>query len=310
MRQLTLANLPSGEVTVDIAYSSINYKDALAVTGTGKIIRGKYPIVPGIDLAGRVRTSSSAGFEPGDNVILTGSGLGELRWGGYSQVQAVPAEFMVPLPRGMTLRTSMILGTAGLTAMLSILALQRHGITSGTVVVTGASGGVGMTAVFLLSQLGYRVIASCGSRHLWHKLQTLGADHTEERLYAEKPLERSSWDGGIDAAGGAQLAAVLAGVRRNGCVAASGNAGGAELRTTVYPFILRGVTLAGIDSNTAMVANRKLAWTRLQELVSEVDANRLLMSTVSLPEIPSVCKAKMAGRAPGRFIVDLGRSDS
>lgn len=309
VRTLSADDLPAGDVSVDVAFSSINFKDALAVTGAGKIIRGSYPFVPGIDLAGRVRASSLPEFHPGDRVILTGGGLGESMWGGYSQLQRVSSEFMVALPKDMALRTSMILGTAGLTAMLSILALERHGINSGTIIVTAASGGVGMSAVYLLNQLGYRVVASCGSRNLWHKLQTLGAESVENRMRAAKPLERGRWDGAIDAAGGTQLAAVLAGTRRHGCVAASGNAGGAELRTTVYPFILRGVTLAGVDSNTATVRDRRIAWARLHEMVSESDADRLLMATVTLPEIPRICKAKIEGRAPGRFIVDLNRGD-
>ena len=299
--------LPDKELLVEILYSSINYKDALAVSGSAKIIRGEFPFVPGIDLVGKVRASKVPQFNVGSTVILTGGGLGESHWGGYSQLQTVDSCFAVTLPDGMSPRTSMVLGTAGLTAMLSVMALENHGLVGTDVIVTGASGGVGLIAVHLLAQLGYKVTASCGSRHLDNKLKALGARTVTGRLTPDekRPLLKGRWDGAVDAAGGNALSAVLPQVKRHGCVAASGNAAGAQLRTTVYPFILRGVVLYGIDSNTATLRNRKIAWARLSELVSSRLADVLLMSTVALADVPSVCSAKVAGTAPGRFLVDV-----
>lgn len=299
--------LPDKELLVELFYSSINYKDALAVTGTAKIIRSEFPFVPGIDLVGMVRASKVPQFGVGSTVILTGGGLGESDWGGYSQWQTIDSRFAVLLPDGMSPRTCMILGTAGLTAMLSVMALEKHGIVGTDVIVTGASGGVGLIAVHLLAQLGYSVTASCGSRHLDNKLKALGARTVLDRLTNDekRPLQKGRWYGAVDAAGGSALSAILPQVKRHGCVAASGNAAGAQLRTTVYPFILRGVTLSGIDSNTATQRDRTIAWSRLSELVGSPLADVLLMSTVALADVPSVCSAKVAGTAPGRFLVDV-----
>ena len=298
-------SITDGSVMIAVEYSGINFKDALAVTGMGKIVRASFPFVPGIDLAGTVLRSELDSFAPGDRVVLTGGGLGESHSGGYSQLQSVTSEYLLKLPEGMSTRTSMILGTAGLTAMLSVMSLEDHRIKSGEILVTGASGGVGMIAVRLLAGLGYTVIASCDSSHLWHKISGLGASKTIDRIKSNRPLEHASYDGVIDAAGGKVLAAALAQVRRHGCIAASGNAAGAELTTTVYPFILRGVTLAGIDSNTASVQDRLTAWQRLHALIPEHEVDQLSMGTVGLEDIESVCRAKMQGKAPGRFLVDL-----
>ncbi|MDE2731450.1 MAG: acryloyl-CoA reductase [Bacteroidota bacterium] len=300
--------LAERDLRVQVRYSGINYKDALAVTGAAKIIRGEYPFIPGIDLVGTVRESGVNQFNPGDQVILTGGGLGESVWGGYAELQSIDSHFVVRLPDRMSARTSMILGTAGLTAMLSVMALQEHGVTRGEIIVTGASGGVGLIAVYLLTQLGYDVMASCGSRHLDHKLSALGAKGIIGRMTADpdRLLHRGRWDGAVDAAGGPSLSALLPQIRHHGCVAASGNAAGAALQTTVYPFILRGVTLAGIDSNTAAPKNREAAWDRLTDLISAEAAEMMVMSTVTLDDIPSVCRAKLAGQAPGRFLVDVG----
>ncbi len=295
----------TGPITVAVEYSGVNYKDALAITGRTKIIRAPFPFIPGIDLAGTVIDSKLDIFKSGDPVVLTGGGLGELFSGGYTQLQAVPSDYLIKLPKGMTPRTSMILGTAGLTAMLSIMALEAHDIKSGEILVTGASGGVGMIATKLLSTLGYSVIASCGSSHLWHKISGLGAAETIDRIKTERPLEHAKYDGVVDAAGGEVLSAALAKVRPHGCVAASGNAAGAKLSTTVYPFILRGITLVGIDSNTASVEDRQIAWQRLTTLIPEDEVDQLSMGTVTLEEIESVCHAKLKGMAPGRFLVDL-----
>ncbi len=298
-------SIADGPIVIAVEYSGINYKDALAVTGTGKIVCAPFPFVPGIDLAGTVLRSEFDNYAPGDRVVLTGGGLGESYSGGYSQLQSVTSEYLLKLPEGMSTRTSMILGTAGLTAMLSVMSLEDHQIKSGEILVTGASGGVGMIAVKLLASLGYTVIASCDSSHLWHKISGLGASKTIGRIKASRPLEHALYDGVIDAAGGKVLAAALAQVRRHGCIATSGNAAGAELTTTVYPFILRGVTLAGIDSNTASVQDRLTAWQQLHALICEHEVDQLSMGTVGLEDIESVCRAKMRGKAPGRFLVDL-----
>lgn len=298
-------SIAEGSITVAVEYSGINYKDALAVTGVGKIVRAPFPFVPGIDLAGTVLRSELDSYVPGDRVVLTGGGLGESYSGGYSQLQSVTSEYLLKLPEGMSARTSMILGTAGLTAMLSVMSLENHQIKGGEILVTGASGGVGMIAVKLLASLGYTVIASCDSSHLWHKISGLGASKTIGRIKASRPLEHALYDGVIDAAGGKVLAAALVQVRRHGCIAASGNAAGAGLTTTVYPFILRGITLAGIDSNMASMQDRLIAWQRLHALIGENEVDQLSMGTVGLEDIESVCRAKMQGKAPGRFLVDL-----
>ena len=312
-RQCSTAHVsgPVGEgpVLVAVEYSGINYKDALAITGMAKIVRASFPFIPGIDLAGTVLESDLEDYKPGEPVVLTGGGLGERYSGGYTQLQAVPSKYLLKIPEGMSTRTCMILGTAGLTAMLSIMVLEEHGVVDGEILVTGASGGVGMIAVKLLASLGYTVIASCGSTHLWHKLRGLGASRTINRIStdADRPLMHAQYDGVVDAAGGKALSAALPQVRLHGCVAASGNAAGVELNTTVYPFILRGITLAGIDSNTAPVQDRVIAWERLQKLIPEQEADQLLMATVSLEDVASVCSAKIAGNAPGRFLVSTAR---
>lgn len=298
-----------GPVLVAVEYSGINYKDALAVTGKAKIVRASFPFIPGIDLAGTVLESDLEDYKPGDRVALTGGGLGERHSGGYTQLQAVPSKYLLKIPKGMSTRTCMILGTAGLTAMLSIMVLEDHGVVNGEILVTGASGGVGMISVKLLADLGYTVIASCDSTHLWHKLKGLGAARTINRINADasRPLMHAQYDGVVDAAGGAALSAALPQVRLHGCVAASGNAAGVKLNTTVFPFILRGITLAGIDSNTATVQDRLIAWERLQQLISDQVADQLLMATISLEDIASVCSAKIGGKAPGRFLVSTAR---
>lgn len=301
----TAASIQKNAIVIAVEYSGINYKDALAVTGEGKIVRAPFPFVPGIDLAGAVLGSEDQSFKPGDWVVLTGGGLGESYSGGYSQLQSVPSEYLLKLPEGMSTRTSMILGTAGLTAMLSVMSLEVHHIDHGEILVTGASGGVGMIAVKLLASLGYTVTASCDSSYLWHKLSGLGAAKVIGRIHSTRPLEHALYDGVIDAVGGKVLSAALSQVRRHGCIAASGNVAGAELNTTVYPFILRGVTLAGIDSNTASPSDRLVAWERLQSLIPENEIDQLSMGTVGLEDIGSVCRAKMQGKAPGRFLVDL-----
>jgi len=296
-----------GMVMISVEYSGVNYKDALAVTGTGKVVRATYPFVPGIDLSGTVINSDADGYRSGDQVVLTGGRLGELYHGGYSQIQEVHPDFLIKLDHGLSTRKAMVIGTAGMTAILSLMALEAHGIHHGTVLVTGASGAVGMFAVKILSELGYTVIASCASSHLWNKISNLGASEVIDRIQPTRPLDHALYDGVVDTVGGMALSAVLAQVKRHGCVAASGNVAGAELNASVYPFILRGVTLAGIDSNTALIKDRLTGWKRLDALISESDLQQFLMATIALEDIESVCQAKIRGKALGNFLVDLSR---
>lgn len=264
IRRLSTDDLPQGDVLLAVEYSSLNYKDGLAITGKGKIVRA-WPMVPGIDLAGRVLESASADYAPGDPVVLTGWGVGEKYWGGYSQRQRVQSQWLVPLPQGLDTRSAMVIGTAGFTAMLCVMALEESGVApgDGSVLVTGASGGVGSVAVALLSKLGYRVAAVSGKPEAADYLRNLGAQEIlsrEEMSVPPRPLEGQRWDGAIDTVGGVMLARVLAETRYNGCVAACGLAGGADLPTTVMPFILRNVTLRGVDSVQCPGPRRRTAW--------------------------------------------------
>ncbi len=305
VRTLGKSALPREGVPVNVLYSGINYKDALAVTGTGKVVRGAFPFVPGIDLVGRV-TQDAGTCKAGDVVVLTGGGMGERFWGAYTQCQCIPETYLLRLPKGMPPLWSMVVGTAGLTAMFSIMALEAHGVLPGRgdVVVTGASGGVGSFAVALLAKLGYAVVAASGKRSKWEYLRGLGAVQTIDRLKPGRPLESARFAGAVDAAGGESLAAVLSLLQRHGSVAASGNAAGSVLHTTVFPFILRGVNLLGIDSNTSPRAKRQEAWQRLADLITEPIIRSIHTRTVSLAEVPAVCKAMIAGTTHGRHVVD------
>jgi len=313
IRELSEDELPEGDVIVDVLYSSINYKDALAVTGKGRIIRGSYPFVPGIDLAGTVRSSSSPQFSPGDHVIGTGWGLGENHWGGYSTTMRLQSKWLVPMPDGMSAKTAMGLGTAGFTAMLSVLALEEHNIqpSSGEIVVTGATGGVGSLSIALLNKRGYTVVASTGKSEAAEFLKSLGADRIIDRQQLGqgplKPLDTGYWAGAVDTVGGPTLSAVLSQTNRHGSVAACGLAGGAMLDTTVFPFILRGVNLLGIDSNTCPTDRRIQAWEQLN-----IDISESLMDGMSqvvlLSEVPEMCDTLMAGKIKGRIIVDVNAS--
>ena len=303
--------LPEGDVLLDVLYSSLNYKDALAVTGEGKIIRGNYPFVPGIDLVARVKESSNAAFAEGDDVIGTGWGLGENRWGGYAQCQRVEADGLVPLPDGMTPRQAMVAGTAGFTAMLSVMALEAHGAApgGGEVVVTGASGGVGSLAVAVLAALGYEAVASTGSADAQGYLDDLGAARLIPReelgVGPQRPMESARWAGAVDTVGGDTLAAVLATLNRHGSAAACGNAGGAELHTTVFPFILRGVSLLGIDSNTCPNERRRVAWRRLAERLTEDHYDRITDRVIGLADVPQASRDLLNGKIRGRVVVDV-----
>src|SRR5258708_18105455 len=248
LKELPLHSLPEGDVLVSVAYSSLNFKDALAVTNRGKIVR-RFPMVPGIDFSGTVAESKSDRFKPGDSVVLTGWGVGEEHWGGFARLARVKSEWLLPLPEGLTLKRAMQIGTAGLTAMFCVMALEEHGVQpdKGEIIVTGATGGVGSVAVMLLAKLGYHVVASTGKADAHGFLRSLGAheviDRSQLTAQSDKPLERERWAGAVDSVGGDTLAALLRQMEREGCVTAVGLAGGAELHATVYPFILRVVRL-------------------------------------------------------------------
>lgn len=305
------SRLPEGDVLLDVWYSGVNYKDALAITGRGKIIRGAWPFVPGIDLAGKVRASDSEAYKPGDMVIGTGWGLGESYWGGYAEVQRVDAAKLLPLPEGMSLEKAMLAGTAGLTAMLSVMELKAHGVEpgKGEVLVTGASGGVGSFAVGLLHEAGYRVAASTGSPDAHDWLGRLGADRMIERealaAGAARPLDSGEWAGAVDVVGGKTLEALLSRLKRHGTAVACGLAGGHALHTTVFPFILRGVRLIGVDTNTCPVPVRRQAWAQLARWMTDDLVEHLLADTIGLGDLPSYSQRLLSGEIRGRLLVDV-----
>jgi len=314
VRSLTDAELPDAgpeEVQLDVLYSSLNYKDGLAVTGSGQVIRGEYPIVPGIDLVGRVRESDHEAFAEGDLAIGTGWQLGEVDWGGYTQRAKVDGNKLVPLPEDLSPAEAMIIGTAGFTAMLSVMALEEHEVLpdEGEVVVTGASGGAGSIAVALLDALHYDVAASTGSADAHDFLRTLGADRIVHRREFEdgpaRPMESGTWAGAVDAVGGDTLATLIAQLQRHGSVASFGNAGGHELHTTVLPFILRGVNLLGIDSNTCPNDRRRVAWRRLGTLLTDEHFEQIHARTIALDDVPAASREILEGQVRGRILVDV-----
>lgn len=307
LETISEADLPEADVTVDIEYSSFNYKDGLALKGRNRILR-TLPMVPGIDFAGTVRSSTNPHFKPGDKVVLTGWGVGETWWGGFAERARVKGEWLVKLPAGLTPRHAMILGTAGLTAMLCVDALVRHGIKPGAeIIVTGAAGGVGSIAVRLLSRLGYRVSALTGRQSEEAFLKTLGAQEIVARdLYAApgKPLLGERWDGAVDTVGGQILANVLAATRYDGAVAACGLAAAADLPATVFPFILRNVALLGVDSVYCPHERRLRAWMRLADILEERDF-AVLAQEVGLEDLPRLADDILAGRVRGRTLVRI-----
>lgn len=308
VKHLSDDSLPPGEVTVDIDWSGINYKDALAIVGKGKIIR-QFPMVPGIDFAGKVQISSDARFRSGQPVLLTGWGVGENHWGGLAEMARVKADWLVPMPQGMDGRRAMIIGTAGFTAMLCVMALEEGGVTSesGEILVTGASGGVGSTAVALLSALGYQVVAVSGRESTHDYLQQLGAKEILPRsaFSTQLPvLDKPRWAAAIDTAGGQVLASVLAQTRYNGVVAACGLAGGADLPTSVMPFILRNVRLQGVDSVMAPAARRIDAWQRLQQLLP-VSFYQRAMREVALADAIDAAEKLLNNQITGRTLVRI-----
>ena len=311
IEELSEADLPVYDgvesVVVDVDYSSLNYKDGMALTGKGRIIRS-FPMVPGVDLTGTVVSSESDRFAPGDGVILTGWAVGERYWGGYSQRQRVQADWLVKRPESMTSEQAMGIGTAGLTAMLCVIGLEDGGVKpdSGPIVVTGAAGGVGSVAVALLAKLGYEVTAVTGRPAEHDYLGSLGATaflSRDEMSEAPKPLESETWAGAVDVVGSTMLAKIIAQTKHQGTVTACGLAGGVDLPSTVMPFILRGVRLQGIDSVMAPLAERDAAWARLAaDLPSDLLA--AMTTVVAMSALPEQAEAIMAGMTRGRIVVN------
>lgn len=308
LQELDEQRLPPGEVTIRVSHSSINYKDALAITGKSPVVRA-FPMVPGIDLAGLVERSEHPDFVVGQGVLVTGSGMGETSWGGLAQKARVPAEAVITLPAGLSAREAMVIGTAGFTAMLSVAALERHGVLPerGPVLVTGASGGVGSFSVSLLAQLGYRVIASTGRPAEAAYLKRLGADEILERQELAAPgraLGRERWAGAIDSVGSHTLVNACACTQRGGAVAACGLAQGMDFPATVAPFILRGVSLLGIDSNFPTRPARARAWQRLAELSAPAWFSEVGHDIPLEQAIPRAADV-LAGKVRGRLVVAM-----
>ncbi|HLX86982.1 MAG TPA: MDR family oxidoreductase [Acidimicrobiales bacterium] len=304
-------DLPEGDVTVAVQYSSLNYKDGLAVTGKGRIVR-HFPLVCGIDLAGTVESSDSKAFSPGDEVLVTGWGLSESHPGGYTQRQRVRSEWVTRKPAGLDLRQSMAVGTAGLTAMLCVVTLEQHGVAADDdlpVLVTGASGGVGSVAVAVLARLGYKVSASTGRTNTHEFLRSLGATDIVERaelaVAPGRPLESERWAGAVDPVGGETLGTVIRQLRYRGSVAACGLTGGTDLPATVLPFILRGVNLLGIDSVSCPAEVRQVAWDRLGRDLP-TDMLDSLTTVEPMRRVPELAEDIVAGRVQGRVVIDVG----
>lgn len=303
------SRLPQGEVTIAVEYSTLNYKDGLILNGQGRLVR-TYPHIPGIDFAGAVEHSDVPEYKPGDKVVLTGWRVGETQWGGYAEKARVKAAHLVKLPAGLTTKRAMAVGTAGFTAMLAVLALERHGVSpdKGDVLVTGAAGGVGSVAIAILAKLGYRVVASTGRPEQHDYLRSLGAAEFIERAELAKPvtrpLEGERWAGAIDTVGSTTLATVLTQLKYCGSVAACGLAGGNELPASVIPFLLRGVNLLGIDSVMCPMDRRRMAWARIaRDLPMEkLDA---LTEVAALGALPELGRRILQGAVRGRIVIDV-----
>ena len=316
IKELPVAALPEGDVVVAISYSTLNYKDGMIVNGLGRMVRN-YPHIPGIDFVGIVEESKSPAFKPGDPVILTGWRVGEIHWGGYAQKARVKSEWLVPLPAGLTPVRAMAIGTAGFTAMLSLMALEDHGLTpeAGEVVVTGATGGLGSVAVALLAANGYRVAASTGRPEFQDYLKTLGAttclDRSEfapadfiESGKLGPPLGAERWAGAIDTVGGATLSTLVATMKYWSSIAVCGLASGNELHASLLPFLLRGVNLLGIESGTCPMPRRALAWKRLAEELP-MDALDAMTRVAPLGDVPGIASEILLGRVRGRTVIDV-----
>ena len=303
------AALPPGNITVAVEYSTVNYKDGLCLGSGGGLVRA-WPHVPGIDFAGTVEASDDPRYAPGDKVVLTGWRVGEVRWGGYAQKARVEGDWLVPLPAGLTTRAAMAIGTAGLTAMLAILALEAHGLTpgQGPVLVTGAAGGVGSVAVALLAAMGHEVAAVTGRPETEGYLRDLGAARIVPRAdlaeTVKRPLEAETWAGCVDAVGGAMLARVLGQMKYGASVAAVGLAGGATLPATVIPFLLRGVNLLGIDSVMQPFDRRRAAWNRLSRTLPPDRLDQMIVPA-TLADLPHLGADILAGKVQGRIVVDV-----
>lgn len=298
-----------GDVTVRVEYSTVNYKDGLCITGGGGLVRS-YPHVPGIDFAGTVESSGDDRYKPGDKVVLTGWRVGEIWWGGYAEKARVKADWLVPLPAGLTTRQAMAVGTAGFTAMLAVMALEAHGLQpgNGEVLVTGAAGGVGSVATAILAKRGYAVAAVTGRPEQEAYLKDLGATRIVPRAeLAEaptRPLDKETWAGAIDNVGGPMLARVLSQMKYGASVAAVGLAGGANLPTTVIPFLLRGVNLLGIDSVMKPHRDRLVAWQRIAQDLP-MDKLETMIVPATLADLPELGKAILAGQTRGRVVVTI-----
>jgi acrylyl-CoA reductase (NADPH) len=313
LTELSASDLPDGEVTIRVGWSSVNYKDALAVSAKGRVAKG-YPLVPGIDLAGEVIASDGGDVAPGDQVIVHGYDLGVAHHGGYAEVARVPADWVVPLPEGLSARDAMALGTAGYTAALSVLRLEQHGLSADSagapVLVLGASGGVGSTAVGILAARGYEVHAATGKADEADFLRALGASEilSREETSGEPqgPLEKQRWAGVVDPVGGAATAFALRTTRYGGAVASSGLTGGTDLRTTIFPFILRAVSLLGVDSVQTPMAERREVWSRLAGDLRPNGLEDQITREVALDEVDPLLDEVLAGKARGRTVVRVG----
>ena len=308
MSQIEEQRLPEGDVLIQVDYSTLNYKDSLAITGASPVVRN-FPMVPGIDFAGTVEHSDHADFKAGDQVVLNGFGVGEGHWGGLAQKARVKGDWLVPLPTAFTPKQAMTIGTAGYTAMLCVMALEQQGVNpdQGEILVTGAAGGVGSVAISLLAKLGYNVVASSGRPEEKDYLLSLGATQVMDRnelIEKGRPLAKERWSGAIDVAGSHTLANICASMKYGGTVAACGLAQGYDLPATVMPFILRGVTLAGIDSVYRPKADRIAAWNRLaQDLdLTHLDA---IMTEITLGQALETAQEQMQGLTRGRFVVNV-----
>jgi acrylyl-CoA reductase (NADPH) len=302
------SKLPEGDVSIDVAYSTLNFKDGLAITGKGPVVRS-FPMVPGIDLVGTVTQSDSDKFQAGDQVLLNGFGVGEKHWGGLAEKARLNSDWLIKLPAGLSPKQAMAIGTAGYTAMLSVIALERHGITpeKGDVLVTGANGGVGSFAITLLAKLGYRVIASTGRPEEADYLKALGAAEIIDRNTLSepgRPMAKERWAAAIDSVGSHTLTNVCAGLKYGGVVTACGLAQGMDFPASVAPFILRGITLAGIDSVMRPLADREEAWARLADLLTDGDFTSI-GSEISLDDAVATAHDLMAGKVRGRIMVNL-----
>lgn len=307
VQQISEDQLPAGDVTVAVEYSTVNYKDGLCIGPGGGLVRS-YPHVPGIDFAGTVEASEDDRYAPGDKVVLTGWRVGEVHWGGYAQKARVKADWLVPLPDGLSTRHAMAVGTAGFTSMLAVMALEDHGIKDGPVLVTGAAGGVGSVATAILANLGHHVAAVTGRPETEEYLRSLGATQIVAREEinetVKRPLEGESWGGCVDAVGGAMLGRVLGQMQYGASVAAVGLAGGAALPATVIPFLLRGVNLLGIDSVMQPYDNRVRAWGRIAKDLP-MDKLEAMIQPATLSDLPGLGADILKGQVKGRVVVDV-----